>query len=203
MRTGSACAAFRLTRGMPLASTPWGANGSAYYSGGGPAVRLVGGRAAQQHAVGLCDASRGDFDALIVMPYLHSITVDAMWAGRERLVLWPCLHDERFAFMEPYRVLLESAWGVVFISPEEADLALRGLKLRLARSAVMGSGVDVSPAANTDAGPGPAEPYLLYLGRLDHGKNVPLLYDYMGRYGREDGGVRLVVAGSGPCPAAR
>jgi glycosyltransferase involved in cell wall biosynthesis len=140
-----------------------------------------------------------DYDAVIMMPYLHSITYDAAWVAGDRLVLWPCLHDERYAYMEPFRLLLESAWGVVFISPEEADLARQGLGLRLPRSAVVGSGVNLDEVA-TAVSPAPADPFLLYVGRLDQGKNVPLLYEYMARFVAEEGGLRLVVAGDGPSP---
>lgn len=141
-----------------------------------------------------------EYDAVIAMPYLHSITYDALWAAGERVVLWPCLHDERFAFMEPFRILLESVAGVVFISPEEADLALKGLKLNIERSAVIGSGVhlDVLPGENLPL-QAAEPPFLLYVGRLDGGKNVPLLYEYMSRYIAEAGALRLIVVGSGPC----
>jgi glycosyltransferase involved in cell wall biosynthesis len=139
------------------------------------------------------------YDAVIAMPYLHSITYDAMWAAGERVVLWPCLHDERFAFMEPFRVLLESVGGVVFISPEEADLALKGLKLNIERSAVIGSGVHLHTLPGEDLSPEVDRlPFLLYVGRLDGGKNVPLLYEYVTRYVEEGGAVQLVVAGAGP-----
>ena len=154
------------------------------------------------HSIALVDYvthHAADFDAVIAMPYLHSISVDAMWAAGERVVLWPCLHDERFAFMEPFRVLLESVAGVVFISPEEADLALKGLKLNIQRSAVIGSGVHLDELPGQAPQPEVADmPFLLYVGRLDGGKNVPLLYEYMTRYVEEGGALRLVVVGAGP-----
>ena len=145
---------------------------------------------AEQHAA--------EFDAVIVMPYLHSLSYDVALVAGERLVFWPCLHDEPYAYMEPYRLLFEGAWGTVFISPEEASLALDGLKVKLARSAVIGSGVNLETAGGSVAPhPYTRQPYLLYIGRLDPGKNVPLLYDYISHYATDGGRLRLLVAGDG------
>jgi glycosyltransferase involved in cell wall biosynthesis len=38
----------------------------------------------------------------------------------------------------------------------------------------------------------------LYIGRLEEGKNVPLLYDYVRRYVEDGGNLQLIVGGSGP-----
>lgn len=138
-----------------------------------------------------------EFDAIIVVPYLHSITYDAAWLAGDRVVMIPCLHNELTAYMEPYRLLLESAYGVVFISPEEADFAVDGLDVRINRGAVIGSGVQLE--STTDAKSQEDKPFLLYVGRLERGKNVVLLYDFVRRYAEEGGDVRLVVVGDGPC----
>lgn len=138
-----------------------------------------------------------EFDAVVVMPYLHSMTYDAAWLAGDRLVMIPCLHNELTAFMEPYRLLLESAYGVVFISPEEADFAMDGLDLNISRGAVIGSGVESESVVTTVSQKD--RPYLLYVGRLEHGKNIVLLYDFVRRYAAEGGEVKLVVVGDGPC----
>lgn len=140
-------------------------------------------------------AHGAEWDVVIVLPYLNSITYHAAWLAGNRVVMLPCLHNEVFAYMEPFRVLLESVWGVVFISPEEASLAIVELKMRIRRNAVLGSGVTLSdlPSGTIDQ----VSPYLLYVGRLGEGKNVPLLYDYVARYVDEGGDLRLVVAGDG------
>ena len=137
-----------------------------------------------------------EWDAVIVLPYLHSLTYHAAWLAGNRVIMWPCLHNEVFAYMEPFRVLLESVWGVVFISPEEASLAIVELKMRLRRNAVLGSGVTLSdlPSGKAD----PVSPYLLYVGRLEEGKNVPVLFEYVARYVDEGGDLILIVAGDGP-----
>ncbi len=138
------------------------------------------------------------FDAIVTLPYLHTIPNDAAWLGGDRVILLPCLHNELTAYMEPFHVLLQSVYGVVFISPEEASLAVDELGLHIERTAVIGSGVEMDVPSAADS-PGET-PYLLYVGRLEHGKNVPLLYDFVRRYAQEGGEIKLVVAGNGPCP---
>ena len=141
-------------------------------------------------------AHYSEWDALIVMPYLHSITYHAAWLARESVIMWPCLHDEVLAYMEPFQVLLESVWGVVFLSPEEAALARDQLGMNIHRSAILGGGVKLSDRAPIS--PKTDSPFLLYVGRLEEGKNVPILYSYVARYAEEVGDLRLVVAGDGP-----
>lgn len=137
-----------------------------------------------------------EFDTLIALPYTTPLVHYAAWIAPGRVVVWPCLHREPYAYMEPVRLLLENAWGVMFLSPEEGVLATRDIGMRLQRHAVLGGGV----AAEAFAGVGQtnAHPYLLYIGRLEEGKNVGRLYEYVQRYAREGGGVRLVVLGDGP-----
>lgn len=139
------------------------------------------------------------FDAVLALPYASPLVHYAAWALEGRTLLCPCLHDEPYAYMEPVRLLLEEVEGVVFLSPEERDLALHRLRIRPRHQAVMGGGVavpDELPAREVS-------PLLLYAGRLEDGKNVPLLYDYVRRYADAGGGVRLMVLGAGPCVPPR
>jgi len=136
------------------------------------------------------------WDLIVALPYIIPIIHYAAWSAPDRVVLWPCLHDEPQAYLEPVRLLLEAVWGVMFNSPEEADLAIRRLRIRPLRYAVLGEGVSIGEAS--DPSLPPLEPFVLYVGRLEEGKNVGLLYHYMERYFREGRRVRLVVAGDGP-----
>lgn len=136
-----------------------------------------------------------DFDALIVLPYAMPLMNMAAWAAPERVIMWPCLHDEPYAYLEPVRLLLESAWAVMFNTPEERDLATQQLKIVPRRHAVAGVGVNLATRYRAPSAP-PQD--LLYAGRLEGGKNLSLLYEYMHRYASEGGTARLVVVGKGP-----
>lgn len=137
-----------------------------------------------------------EFDVLIALPYPMPLSHYAAWSAPERTILWPCLHDEPYAYMEIVRLLMESVSGVVFNSPEERNLALKVLGSTPRRSLVLGLGVDstlCSDGARVD-GTSP----VLYIGRLEQGKNVHLLYEYFRRYSENGGKIRLVVIGDGP-----
>jgi len=136
-----------------------------------------------------------EFDAIVTMPYLHTIPYDAAWLAGENVVLMPCFHNEPLAYMEPFRILLESVSGVIFISPEEAQFAVDRLGIEIKRGAVIGSGVKYNPPPADDSHAN--EPFLLYVGRLESGKNVPILYDFVSRYAKDGGELKLVVAGDG------
>ena len=145
----------------------------------------------------LCAYAAGrapQFDAILSMPYLNSLTYYPAWVAPEKTYLLPCLHDEVYAYLEPIRLLMENVAGVLFNAPEEAALANQRLRMKLRYQAVLGIGVE--PLAAVPAGA--IQPRLLYVGRLEGGKNVPLLYDFVQRYAEEGGKAGLTVIGSGP-----
>jgi glycosyltransferase involved in cell wall biosynthesis len=136
-----------------------------------------------------------DRDVVITLPYASPITHYASWAAPEHTILWPCLHDEPYAYLEPTRLLLESVQGVMYNSPEELTLSEGRLGIKPRHSFVLGEGV--IPLSTID--PSPLQPTtLVYVGRLESGKNVALLYEYVQRYADEGGEIELLVAGTGP-----
>ncbi|MFW6116366.1 MAG: glycosyltransferase family 4 protein [bacterium] len=138
------------------------------------------------------------FDVMVALPYAAPLVHYAAWSCPGRVVLWPCLHDEPYAYTEPVRLLLQGAFGVVFLSPEEQSLADRRLDIRLPRSGLLGGGVTVVDFHRAGEPRG-----LLYAGRLEEGKNLSTLYGYVQRYAEEGGNIRLVVLGRGPLKPPR
>lgn len=141
-------------------------------------------------------AQASSIDRIVALPYANPFVHAASWVAPARTILWPCLHDEPYAYLDLVRLLLESVWGVLFNTPEELQLAVDKVGVRLARSAVMGVGVDFEPPALESTFS--VRKDLLYVGRLEGGKNVQLLYNYVRRLVAEGQDIRLTVAGSGP-----
>ncbi len=139
-------------------------------------------------------AQAGHFDAIIMLPYANPLIHYAAQVAPVRTILWPCLHDEPYAYLEPIRLTLESVWGVMFNSPEEATLACRKLGMMPQHHAILGEGVLPLPSPHTTE----VGDHLLYVGRLEEGKNLPQLYDFVERYNREGGTLGLTVVGRGP-----
>lgn len=145
-----------------------------------------------------------DYDFVIAMPYLFGTTYQAFTAAAERLLLIPCLHDEPYAYLGFVRDLLSGSRGVMFNAPAEITFARR-LAPDLAPRTQVGLGFD-PPAAGDPEGFARRhrleEPFLLFVGRREGGKNTPLLTDYFLRYrGRRRTPLRLVFVGGGdPVP---
>lgn len=143
------------------------------------------------------------FDAVVALPSTVPLVHYAAWTGAERVVVWPCMHDEPYAYMEPIRLLLESVWGVMFLSPEEGDLAVHHLHIRPRHQGVVRGGVSLPPLPADLREASTSFNYLLYAGRLEPGKGLSLLYDYVRRYVDEGNSIRLVVLGQGPLKPPR
>lgn len=137
----------------------------------------------------------GNFDFVITLPYAQPMVHYVAAAAPERAILWPCLHDEPYAYLQPTRQLLESAWAIMFNSPEEQMLAVDRLEILPQRQAVLGEGVTLAKPTGLTAGL-PRD--LLYVGRLEAGKNLQTLYDYVQRLWNSGARVRLTVVGLGP-----
>ncbi len=145
---------------------------------------------------------RAAYDVVCFAPYLHGTTLWGVQLVPERAVLIPCLHDEPFAYLTVVRALFETSRGFIFNAPPEAALAEKLYGLGDRPAGVVGLGFD--PPTPTDSAAFRRRhrldgPILLYLGRKEVGKNVPLLIQYILRYRRTHGArVTLVLAGEGP-----
>ena len=125
----------------------------------------------------------------------------ALLAGA-RAHLLPCLHDEPYARYSTVRWLFGHARRALANSPAERDLALRLYDLPPEQVVVAGEGIDLAPmgdGAAFRARRGLDGPLLMYAGRADLSKNVPLLLSYAREYwARRGGGLRLIRTGRDP-----
>lgn len=141
------------------------------------------------------------FDAVVLLPYLFGTTFWAARVAPERAILAPCLHDEPFARLHVFRILFEGVRGFWFNSEAEARLADRLYAVGDRVRAIVGLGFDPEPAGDGTrfrARHGLDGDYLLYFGRKEGGKGVPLLIDWFMRARRAElMDAVLVLAGDG------
>jgi glycosyltransferase involved in cell wall biosynthesis len=147
----------------------------------------------------------GDYDLVCFAPYLFGTTLLGVPLVPGRAALIPCLHDEPFAHLGVVREAFRACRGFIFNSAPEAALADKLFGIGDRPAGVVGLGFDPAPPADAAAfrrRHGLEGPLLVYLGRKETGKNVPLLIQYALRYRavrRSD--LTLVLAGDGPVTA--
>lgn len=148
------------------------------------------------------DENKENYHRLIFLPYFYGPTVAGVEITKERAVLLPCLHDEAYAYLPDVAETFYRAGSILFISEGEQELAFRlfGPAIIL-KSTLAGAGVEIeAPVAFTTDAPGRyPKKFVLYLGRKDPGKNVPLLVAAFRRFRavRPNSELQLVLAGYG------
>ena len=149
------------------------------------------------------DADR--YDWAVGIPYLFGTGFWAAAARPERTALIPCLHDEPHARTRIVVGALTAARGLMLNSEGEGHLAERIAPG--ARRRVVGVGYDDEPPPSPDevaafcARRGIASGYLLYAGRREAAKGLPLLFSHYAalRRARPDT-PPLALMGSGDLP---
>ena len=161
------------------------------------------------------EEKRRAYDAFIFLPYLYGPIIHGVEAVGDRAILQPCLHDEAYAYLPQIADSFYQANWLFFNSEGEQELAERLFGPCIsAKSHVIGEGVEVAdgatlagPARNGASSESGNGRYLLYLGRKDDGKNIPLLLRAFARFRavRPNSSLRLILAGAGeasvPLPA--
>lgn len=145
-----------------------------------------------------------DYDLFLFLPYLFGTTLYGSAVWPEKSVIWPCLHDEPYAYFADVRSMLQNARGLMFTSAPERVLAERKLGVRHPAARLVGFGLEEFAAAGERFRRrfGVSGPFVLYAGRLDPLKNVMQLVSYFLAYCQKRPGqeLKLVLAGSGPLP---
>lgn len=120
----------------------------------------------------------------------------------ERANLIPCLHDEPYARYSTYRWMFRQAHRILANSPAERTLALRLTNIPETHIIVAGEGIDLTPRGDGNAfraRRGLHGPLLMYAGRRDASKNVPLLLSYLREYwARRGTPITLLLSGRDP-----
>jgi glycosyltransferase involved in cell wall biosynthesis len=154
------------------------------------------------HSPALYEAIRRDTEGRVFLfiPYMFGTTFEGAAIHPDRSVLIPCLHDESYAYLPRYARMFEEVRGVIFLTAAERRLAERLYRMRPGAAAVLGGGIDTD---STFDGQRFRQTYglddfLLYVGRKEAGKNVPLLIQYFSLYKRRyPSDLKLVLIGKG------
>lgn len=144
---------------------------------------------------------KDEYTAFVYIPYMFGTTYFGIKACPEKAVMIPCFHDEAYVYMKIFRELYSQAAGMIFNARPELELTERVYNTENVEKIVMGIGMDVDlktdPAAFRKKF-GINEPFIIYAGRKDMGKNVHTLLKYFGEYKkRNPSDLKLVLIGGG------
>lgn len=145
-------------------------------------------------------ANIGNYDRVVMGPYLFGVVYFAAQIAPEKTMLVPCLHDEAFAYLGIMHEMFNSVRGFMFNTHPEQTLAQRLYGIADSKCSVVGLGID-----SFDADPkafaarrGITSPYVIYSGRREPLKGTPLMTGYLHVFRERTGrDIKLVCTGSG------
>lgn len=140
-----------------------------------------------------------DYSLFVFIPYMFGTTYHGARLFPEKSIIIPCLHDEPYAYMKHFRKNFPSVAGMIFNSVPEKILAEKIYNLNKTKTLVAGIGMDVNITANPEDFRKKYrinQPFIIYSGRKDSGKNIDTLINYFGKYNQENN-LKLVLTGGG------
>ena len=143
--------------------------------------------------------SADDYDAFVFFGYLYATTYFGLPLVKEKALLAPLGHDEWPIYLTMWDRLFAQPAGYIFQTPEElAFLQKRFPRLEL-DGPVAGIGVDRPPRLAPERfieKYGLAEPFLLYVGRVDASKGCDEMFEWFQRRAASESNThKLVVTG--------
>ena len=156
------------------------------------------------YAPALVDHLRGEhgqYDMLLFFTYLYYPTVMGLAIAPEKSVLVPTFHLENVSAFSIFKQVMGQVRYLVYNTLEEKSQFIRLYGNRDAVSVAAGVPIDtlVEPHVNPMADPPVAGRYLLYCGRIDRGKGIFDVMDYVAAYRKQGllGNEQLVITGKG------
>jgi glycosyltransferase involved in cell wall biosynthesis len=138
------------------------------------------------------------YDLLVFFTYLYATTMVGLPIVAYKSILWPTAHDEPWIHLEVFRGLFQLPRGLVFNSSEEDRFVRQLFRNHHIPGWVVGAGIELP---EIPAAPVLAEPYLIYLGRVDESKGCGELFKYYLDYKAMTGDpVKLVLVGRAAMP---
>ena len=139
-------------------------------------------------------------DAFIFYTFHYATAYFGLPIVSDKAFLVPTTHDDPFVHMALFRPLFHLPRGIFYLTEPERTLVQRVTRNDTVPNTVTGVGVELPADASAERfrqKVGLAEPFLLYVGRIDESKNVPELLDFFVRYrATVDGPLKLVLLGT-------
>lgn len=144
---------------------------------------------------------RDDYQLFIVVTYLYYPAVKCMPLIGDKAIFIPTAHQEPYIHFDMYRKVFGTARAFVFLTDEEKQLVEHQFQLENPKCEIMGVGIDVPGeiSAGTIA-EFQDKNYIIYVGRVDEGKDCPRLFRYFMEYKRRNpSNLKLILMGKEAC----
>lgn len=145
------------------------------------------------------DKHQDDYDCVLFMAYLYYPTVMGIRVMHNKVIMLPLAHDEPFLKMKMYDPVFLKPDAFFFNTEEERKVVMKRFHNGDIRYEYGGTGVDLPEKVSAEdfRQKYGLDDYILYVGRIDEGKNCPQLFEYYAEYRRRnpDSKLKLVLMG--------
>ena len=148
------------------------------------------------------DKHQDEYEAIIVVTYLYYTAVKSIVRIKNKAIFIPTAHQEPFIHFDMYKKVFGAADAYVFLTDEEKNLVHSIFHNEDVPYEVMGVGVEVPEVVDSDRFKKKynLDNYLIYVGRIDEGKDCPRLFKYFLEYKRRvKNDLKLVLMGKAVC----
>lgn len=126
-----------------------------------------------------------EFDVFIFVTYLYYTSLAGIPEVKEKVVFVPTAHDEYCIYFHAYRKLFEGIKGIVYLTGEEKSFVQQLYHNEDTLNCIAGSGVELPKFIDTETmekNYNLPTNYVIYVGRVDIGKDCDELFDFFSRY---------------------
>lgn len=145
------------------------------------------------------EEKQAEYDTFLFVTYLYYLTWSGLPKVAEKSILIPTAHNEPYLYFKIYQRIFTLPRAIIYLTEEEKQFVHQVFSNYKIPNIVAGMGIEV---------PKHVEPerfrekyqitgdYLIYLGRVDEGKNCRQMFEYFIRYKQEQKReLKLVLAG--------
>lgn len=148
--------------------------------------------------------NKDKYDVFIFVTYLYYLTVKGLPIAADKAVFIPTAHEEPFIHFKTFENLFRMPKAYVFLTDEEKELVQGLFGCGDIPCDVMGTGVEVPCVPDAEAFRqkyGINDEYIIYVGRIDEGKDCPMLFKYFTEYKsrHSESSLKLVLMGKQVC----
>ena len=148
------------------------------------------------------DKHQDEYKAIIVVTYLYYTAVKSIVRIKDKAIFIPTAHQEPFIHFDMYKKVFGAADAFVFLTDEERNLVHSIFHNENVPYEVCGVGVDVPADVSAERfkKKNGLDNYIIYVGRIDEGKDCPRLFKYFMEYKkRNKNDLKLVLMGKAVC----